>query len=161
VTTGYWRDPRATAEALSGGWYQTGDVGVLREGGYLFIVDRLKDMIVSGAENVYSIEVEDVLHRHPAVLEAAVFGVPDAVWGEAVHAVIVLRAEYDGCSETLVAELKEHCRRSIAGYKVPKAIDLQFEPLPKSGPGKILKRVVRERTAQALSLRAAQSNRSV
>jgi acyl-CoA synthetase (AMP-forming)/AMP-acid ligase II len=158
VTTGYWRDPRATAEALSGGWYQTGDVGVLREGGYLFIVDRLKDMIVSGAENVYSIEVEDVLHRHPAVLEAAVFGVPDAVWGEAVHAVIVLRAEYDGCSETLVAELKEHCRRSIAGYKVPKAIDLQLEPLPKSGPGKILKRVLRQRAAQALSLRAAQSN---
>jgi long-chain acyl-CoA synthetase len=158
VTVGYWRDPRATAAALSGGWYHTGDVGVLREDGYLFVVDRLKDMIVSGAENVYSIEVEDVLHRHPAVLEAAVFGVPDAFWGEAVHAVVVVHPEYAGSFESLVVELKEHCRHSIAGYKVPKAIDVQRELLPKSGPGKILKRVVRERTAQQLSSGSAQSN---
>ena len=114
----------------------------LDESGYLFVVDRLKDMIVSGAENVYSIEVEDVLHRHPAVVEAAVFGVPDPVWGEAVHAIVVLAP---GAAAVSGDELREHCRLTIAGYKVPKQIEVQLEPLPKSGPGKILKRVLRDR----------------
>ncbi|HEX4354191.1 MAG TPA: hypothetical protein VHZ95_14780, partial [Polyangiales bacterium] len=118
------------------------------DGGYLFVVDRLKDMIVSGAENVYSIEVEDALHRHPAVIEAAVFGVPDPFWGEAVHAVVVAAPAQMLRAELLAIELQEHCRRSIAGYKVPKVIDIQVEPLPKSGPGKILKRVLRERKAR-------------
>jgi long-chain acyl-CoA synthetase len=146
VTIGYWGDPAATAAALSGGWYRTGDAGLLREGGYLYIVDRLKDMIVSGGENVYSIEVEDALHGHPAVREAAVFGVPDLHWGEAVHAIVVVVAsEHLARAEALVTELKEHCRKSIAGFKIPKAIELQLEPLPKSGPGKILKRVLRDR----------------
>ena len=93
VTIGYWNNPEATSVALADGWYHTGDVGVLQEGDYLFVVDRVKDMIVSGGENVYSIEVEDVLCRHPAVLEAAVFGIPDDRWGEAVHAVVVVAVE--------------------------------------------------------------------
>lgn len=141
VTPGYWNNPAATAAALSGGYYHTGDLGYLDETGHLFVVDRLKDMIVSGAENVYSIEVEDVLYRHPAVVEAAVFGVPDPVWGEAVHAIVVLAPGAAASGE----ELREHCRRSIAGYKVPKRIEVELEPLPKSGPGKILKRVLRDR----------------
>jgi long-chain acyl-CoA synthetase len=117
----------------------------------LFVVDRLKDMIVSGGENVYSIEVEDVLHRHSAVVEAAVFGIPDPTWGEAVHAVVVVRAEHAAGHEDLAAELKAHCRKAIAGYKVPKRIDIQLEPLPKSGPGKILKRALRDPFWQAES----------
>jgi long-chain acyl-CoA synthetase len=148
VSVGYFRNESATLAAHSGGWYRTGDVGVLREDGHLFIVDRIKDMIVSGGENVYSIEVEDVLYRHPAVLEAAVFGVPDAHWGEAVHAVVVVRSDF-ARDDALAGALKDHCRRSIAGYKVPKAFDIQLEPLPKSGPGKILKRAIRERFWQA------------
>ena len=144
VTVGYWNNPEATAAALRGGSYHTGDLGLMRRDGHLFIVDRLKDMIVSGAENVYSIEVEDVLYRHPAVLEAAVFGIPDATWGEAVHAVVVVSAEHAARGEPLVSELKAHCRAAIAGYKVPKGIELQREPLPKSGPGKILKRALRD-----------------
>jgi acyl-CoA synthetase (AMP-forming)/AMP-acid ligase II len=144
VTPGYWNKPAETAAALAGGWYHSGDLGLLREGGYLFVVDRLKDMIVSGAENVYSIEVEDALYRHPQVLEAAVFGIPDPTWGEAVHAVVVVSAEHAARGAALIAELKEHCRTRIAGYKVPKRIELQVDPLPKSGPGKILKRALRE-----------------
>lgn len=144
VTAGYWGDPAASAAALAGGWYHTGDLGFLQEGDYLFVVDRVKDMIVSGAENVYSVEVEDVLYRHPAVLEAAVFGIPDDTWGEAVHCVVVVAVEPSGGRERLAAELKRHCRSEIAGYKVPKQIEIQLEPLPKSGPGKILKRALRD-----------------
>jgi long-chain acyl-CoA synthetase len=144
VTPGYWGDPGATAAALVEGWYRTGDLGLLQEGDYLFVVDRVKDMIVSGAENVYSVEVEDVLHRHPAVVEAAVFGIPDETWGEAVHCVVVVAAEPSGGRERLAAELKRHCRSAIAGYKVPKRIEIQLDPLPKSGPGKILKRALRD-----------------
>jgi len=154
VTPGYWGKPEATAAALRSGWYYTGDLGQQRADGHLYVVDRLKDMIVSGAENVYSIEVEDALHRHPAVLEAAVFGVPDPFWGEAVHAVVVLRPEHGplgGHDEALAHALREHCRTIIAGYKVPKRIDLLLEPLPKSGPGKILKRVLRDRFWQDVS----------
>ena len=140
VSPGYWANPVATEAAFRGGWYHTGDIGVLREGDHLFICDRLKDMIVSGAENVYSIEVEDALQRHPAVVEAAVFGVPDPVWGEAVFAIVVVAAP----SDDLAAELRDHCRGFIAGYKIPKKIELRVDPLPKSGPGKILKRTLRE-----------------
>jgi long-chain acyl-CoA synthetase len=103
----------------------------------VYLVDRARDMIVTGGENVYSTEVEDVLYRHPAVLEAAVFGVPDAKWGEAVHAVVVPRAP------VTVEALIDHCRAAIAGYKVPKDVDLRAEPLPKSGAGKVLKRELR------------------
>ena len=91
VMAGYWEDPEATATALHQGWYRTGDLGYLDDQSYLFLVDRAKDMIVSGGENVYSVEVENALYEHPAVLEAAVFGLPDERWGEAVHAVVVVR----------------------------------------------------------------------
>ena len=111
----------------------------MNDQGYLFLVDRAKDMIISGGENVYCTEVEEVLYMHPAVLEAAVFGVPDAKWGEAVHAVVVPRPGYAVDAATLIA----FCRAQIAGYKVPKQIDLRRDPLPKSGPGKVLKRELR------------------
>jgi long-chain acyl-CoA synthetase len=138
VMAGYWNKPEATAQALAGGWYHTGDLGYMDEEAFVYLVDRAKDMIVTGGENVYSTEVEDVLYRHPAVLEAAVFAVPDERWGEAVHAVVVLR------SDATEADLVAHCRADIAGYKVPKRIELRDEPLPKSGAGKVLKRELRE-----------------
>jgi long-chain acyl-CoA synthetase len=133
----YWNKPEQTAAVLKNGWYQTGDLGRMDENGYVFLVDRAKDMIVTGGENVYSTEVEDALYRHPAVLEAAVFGIPDDRWGESVHAVVVPRAH------VTPDELIAFCRERIAGYKVPKSIDLRSDPLPKSGPGKILKRELR------------------
>ncbi len=149
VTVGYWNDPAAGAEAIADGWYHTGDLGLMRDDGYVFVVDRKKDMIISGGENVYSIEVEDVLNRHPAVVEAAVFGVSDPTWGEAVHAIVVVREDGEVAHDELAAELRSHCRSFIAGYKVPKRIYVQVTPLPKSGPGKILKRALRERFSRA------------
>ena len=140
IMKGYWNKPEQTAEVLKHGGYYTGDMGYLDNDGYLFLVDRSKDMIVSGGENVYSTEVEDVLYRHPAVLEAAVFGVPDDKWGEAVYAIVVPRPENAQVDPT---ELIAFCREHIGGYKVPKGIDIQHEPLPKSGPGKVLKRELR------------------
>lgn len=141
VTVGYWNNAAATADALRGGWYHTGDLGYLNDRRFLFVVDRAKDMIVTGGENVYSVEVENVLYSHPGVAEAAVFGVPDEKWGEAVHAIVVLQAGVTVTGD----QLRAHCRELIAGYKVPKAIEISSEPLPKSGPGKILKRVLRDR----------------
>jgi long-chain acyl-CoA synthetase len=123
---------------LHGGWFTSGDLGYLDDAGYLFLVDRAKDMIVSGGENVYSAEVENALYSHPAVVEAAVFGVPDERFGEAVHAVVQTRSEVTG------DELVAHCRLTIAGYKVPRGVELRTDPLPKSGAGKILKRELRE-----------------
>jgi len=140
IMLGYWRQPEASAEALRGGWYRSGDLGRIDEDGFLFVVDRLKDMIVTGAENVYSIEVEAALVAHPAVAEAAVFGIPHPEWGEAVHATVALQdgAEVDG--ETLTA----FCRERIAGYKIPRSYDVVREPLPKSGAGKVLKTALRD-----------------
>jgi long-chain acyl-CoA synthetase len=140
VMAGYWNKPEQTDAVLRDGWYATGDMGRMDEEGYLFLVDRAKDMIVTGGENVYSTEVEEVLFRHPAVREAAVFGVPDARWGEAVHAVVVPR---DGSHPPAEDELIAWCRESIAGYKVPKRVEVRAEPLPKSGAGKVLKRELR------------------
>lgn len=140
VMLGYWNKPEATAKALRDGWYLSGDLGRLDTHGYLYLVDRARDMVVTGGENVYCTEVEEALYRHPAVLEAAVFGVPDEGWGEAVHAVVVPRSEV---GEVTADELREHCRALIAGYKVPKQIDVTDEPLPKSGAGKVLKRTLR------------------
>jgi long-chain acyl-CoA synthetase len=140
VTPGYWNKPSETAEALQDGWYSSGDLGYLDEEGYLFLVDRSKDMIVSGGENVYSAEVEEALYRHPAVAEAAVIGIPHERWGEAVHAVVTLAA---GTAVT-EGELVAHCGRLIAGYKVPKTVEVRTEPLPRTAVGKILKRDLRE-----------------
>lgn len=138
VMKGYWNLPEESQQALRSGWYHTGDIGMVDEDGYYFLIDRMKDMVVSGGENVYTIEVEDALYRHPKVQEAAVFGVPDPKWGEAVHAVVVPRGEVT--PEEIIAFL----RTQLAGYKLPKRIDLRLEPLPKSGAGKILKRDLRE-----------------
>ena len=140
VMQGYWNKPEQTAEVLKDGAYWTGDLGYMDEGGYVFLVDRSKDMIVSGGENVYSTEVEEVLYRHPDVLEAAAFGVPDEKWGEAVYAAVHLRPGTEGVTPD---DLITFCRDSLGGYKVPKGIDLHDEVLPKSGPGKFLKRQLR------------------
>ena len=142
VTAGYWNKPTETAAALRDGWFASGDLGLIDDGGHLFLVDRAKDMIVSGGENVYSAEVENALFAHPSVVEVAVFGVPHERFGEAVHAVVVLRAEPEDAG-AFTEELVAHCRRSIAGYKVPRSIETRTEPLPKSGAGKILKRELR------------------
>jgi long-chain acyl-CoA synthetase len=138
VMAGYWRKPEATAEVIRGDWYLTGDLGYQDDESYLYLVDRAKDMIVSGGENVYSTEVEDALATHPAVAEAAVFGVPDPRWGESVYAVVFARRP------VTADELVAHCRLQIAGFKVPRCVELHTEPLPKSAAGKILKRELRE-----------------
>jgi long-chain acyl-CoA synthetase len=141
VMMGYWNRPQETAEALTDdGWYRTGDVAYADEDDYLFIVDRAKDMIISGGENIYTTEVENAIYEHPAVLEAAVIGVPSEKWGESVHAVITVKPESALTAEEVIA----HCRERIAAFKVPSSVELRREPLPKSGAGKILKRELRE-----------------
>jgi long-chain acyl-CoA synthetase len=140
VMPGYWNRDSETAAVLDAdGWYHSGDAAYMDEGGYFFIVDRVKDMIVSGGENVYCTEVENALYEHSDVLETAVFGVPHEQWGEAVHAAVVLREGSEASAEDLV----EHCRELIAGFKVPRGVDFHAE-LPKSGAGKLLKRQLRE-----------------
>lgn len=138
VMVGYWNKPAETDAALVDGWYRSGDLGYQDAEGFFFLVDRAKDMIVSGGENVYCTEVEEALYQHTAVLEAAVFGVPDSRWGEAVYAVVVQREAVDR------DDLLQHCRALIADFKVPKHIELRAEPLPKSGAGKILKWELRD-----------------
>ena len=138
VCKGYWRDPDATARAFAGGWFHTGDIGVRDDDGYLFIVDRLKDMIVSGGENIAGSEIERVLYEHDAVLEAAVIGRPDERWGEVPVAFVVLRP---GGSVT-TEELVEHCRRQLARFKVPKDVTF-LDALPRNPSGKVLKRELR------------------
>ncbi|KKW65807.1 long-chain-fatty-acid--CoA ligase [Mycolicibacterium elephantis] len=140
VMLGYWNRPEETAAALRDGWLHTGDLGQMDERGYLFIVDRLKDMIISGGENVYPAEVENALASHPAVSVAAVIGVPDDRWGERVHAVVVLRAGHVVTEDAL----REHCRAFIGGYKVPRSVQFVAE-LPLSAAGKVLRRELRAR----------------
>ncbi|WP_113701786.1 acyl-CoA synthetase [Nonomuraea lactucae] len=139
VMLGYWNQPQETATALRDGWMHTGDSGYLDEHGYLYIVDRLKDMIVTGGENVYSAEVENTLAQHPAVASCAVIGVPDQQWGERVHAVIVLRPG----TTTTAEEIRAHVKERIAGYKAPRTCEF-VDTLPLSGAGKILKRELRK-----------------
>jgi long-chain acyl-CoA synthetase len=139
VMQGYWNKPAETAAALRDGWLHTGDAGWRDAAGHIYVVDRLKDMVITGGENVYSAEVEAALMAHPAVSACAVIGIPSALWGEAVHAVIVLRpgATSDGES------LREHCRTRLAGYKCPKSFDF-VDSLPLSAAGKILKTRLRD-----------------
>ena len=136
----YWKQPKATKEAFRDGWYRTGDAGHLDDEGYLHLVDRVKDMIITGGENVYSIEVENAISTHPAVAQVAVIGIPHDVWGEQVHAIVVLRPGM----EATVDEIREHARGSIAGYKVPKSVEFRTEPIPLSGALKPLKRELRK-----------------
>jgi acyl-CoA synthetase (AMP-forming)/AMP-acid ligase II len=138
--TEYWRKPEATAEAFDGGWYHTGDAGYLDEEGFLFLVDRVKDMIITGGENVYSVEVENAISSHAAVEQVAVIGIPHELWGEQVHAVVVRTADVVVTEEEII----EHARATIAGYKVPKSVEFRDEPLPLSGALKVLKRALRD-----------------
>lgn len=140
VMMGYWNRPDLTAEAIRDGWMRSGDGGCMDEDGYVYIVDRMKDMIITGGENVYSAEVEDTLHQIPAVVEAAVIGIPDEDWGERVHAIVRLRDGEDMDASTIIA----YCREQIAGFKCPKAVTFRDEPLPLSGAGKILKTELRK-----------------
>ena len=145
VMKGYWNAPEETAWSLRGGWQHTGDVCKVDGEGYLYYVDRKKDMIKSGGENVYSREVEDVLYTHPAVAGAAVIGVPDEKWGEAVKALVILKEGEKATPEELIA----HCRKYIAGFKCPKAIELR-DSFPKTSLGKINKLKLREPYWQGL-----------
>jgi acyl-CoA synthetase (AMP-forming)/AMP-acid ligase II len=144
VMRGYWNKATETAFALRGGWLHTGDAGYLDTQGYLFIVDRIKDVIITGGENVFSAEVESALGAHPAVSACAVIGVPDRHWGERVHAVVLLR---DGAVVT-PEELREHAKGLLAGYKCPRSVDF-VDALPLSSAGKVLKRELRDRHAAA------------
>ena len=143
VMRGYLGRPEETAQALRGGWLHTGDVGRFDDDGYLTLVDRVKDLIIRGGENIYPKEIEDVLHAHPAVLEAAVVGQPDPVFGEQPVAFVTLRPGHTAVPEDLI----EHCRPSLARYKVPRAVYIE-ETLPKNAVGKIAKPVLRERLRQ-------------
>src|SRR5277367_1019346 len=141
VMRGYWNNAEETAKAFRNGFFRTGDIGQQDAAGYFYILDRLKDMIVTGGENVYSGEVEAVIYGHPAVREAAVFGVPDSQWGELVMACVVLKAD-----ATLTAnDLIVFCRRSLASYKLPRHVEFSETDLPKNASGKVLKRTLRER----------------
>ncbi len=140
VMQGYWNKPEQTAEALLNGWMHTGDAGYMDADGYVFLVDRIKDMVITGGENVYSVEVEDALLQMPAVSQCAVIGVPDEKWGERVHAVVVLKDGESADAESVVA----HCKTLISGFKCPRSVDF-IDALPLSGAGKILKYKLKER----------------
>ena len=136
---GYLKLPEETAKAFRGGWYASGDIGYLDDKGYLFLVDRAKDMIISGGENIYSVEVENAIASHPDVLQVAVIGIPDETWGEAVHAICVVQEGSTPTADDVIA----HARTSIGGYKVPRSVAFRTEPLPLSGAMKVLKKDLR------------------
>ena len=139
VMKGYWKNPVATREAFfAGGWLRTGDAGYFDKEGFLYIYDRVKDMIVTGAENVYPAEVENALFGHPAIADAAVIGVPDPRWGEAVKAIVVLKQGVEATAEEIIA----YARDRIAGFKLPKSIDF-VAALPRNPTGKVLRRELR------------------
>jgi long-chain acyl-CoA synthetase len=137
---GYWRKPEETSRMLRDGWLHTGDAAWIDDDGFIYIVDRLKDMIVTGGENVYSGEVENAIFQHEGVRECAVIAVPDTQWGEAVHAVVVPKDGWTLDDQTVIV----HCRKLIAGYKCPRSVEIRTDPLPVSGAGKIMKAALRE-----------------
>ena len=139
VMQGYWKLPEDTAEAKRGGWMHTGDAGYMDAQGYVFLQDRVKDMIITGGENVYTIEVENAIALHPAVAQSAVVAIPDERWGEAVHAFVVCKPGQSATAEEIIA----HCKQHIAGYKCPRSVDF-IEAMPLSGAGKVLKRELRK-----------------
>jgi long-chain acyl-CoA synthetase len=140
IMRGYWRNERETSGVIRNGFFHTGDLGYQDTEGYFYIIDRIKDMIVTGGEKVFSSEVESVIYEHAAVLEAAVFGIPDQQWGELVAACVVLKTRANLTEEELV----RHCRTRLSPYKIPRHIDFSETELPKSGSGKVLKRILRE-----------------
>jgi acyl-CoA synthetase (AMP-forming)/AMP-acid ligase II len=140
VMLGYWKQPELSAQTLRGGWLHTGDGGYMDEEGFVFIVDRVKDMIISGGENVYSAEVENAIYEHAAVVECAVIGIPHEKWGEQVHAIVRCKAGDSVSEQALI----DHCHEVIAGYKCPRSVDFVSDPLPLSGAGKILKTELRK-----------------
>jgi len=137
---GYWRNPKATAETLRGGWLHTGDLGIMDEKGYVYILDRAKDMIISGGENIYSREIEDVILKHPAIHEVAVIGVPDETWGEAIKAIISLKPDQKATEDEII----NFCKQYMASYKKPKSVEF-IKEIPKNPYGKVLKRELREK----------------
>jgi long-chain acyl-CoA synthetase len=139
VMLGYWKNPELTAKALRGGWLHTGDVGMMDEDGYLYLMDRKADMIITGGENVYPKETEDALYEHPAVMECAVVSAPDERWGERVQAVVVLKKGKTATADELIG----YCRSKLAGYKCPKSLEF-WDELPKTAVGKILRRDVKK-----------------
>ncbi|HEU6450429.1 MAG TPA: o-succinylbenzoate--CoA ligase [Gemmatimonadaceae bacterium] len=147
VTSGYWNRPDATASAFVDGWFRTGDFGMLDEDGYLYVLDRREDLIVTGGENVYPAEVEGVLLAHPSVAEAAVIGVADAEWGQRVVAVVRLA---DGADRAVVEEFQSHCRASLAAYKVPREVRISGEALPRTASGKLRRGALRESTPESI-----------
>jgi fatty-acyl-CoA synthase len=153
VITGYWQNPAATAAAFADGWFRSGDVGYRDADGCLYVVDRKQDMIISGGENVYPAEVENVLFAHPAVKELAVIGVPDAVWGEAVCAVVV---PWDPAAPPSLEDLRRFCDGRLARYKLPRRLVVRGDALPRNPTGKLLKSRLRE-ALQAADLRSAES----
>jgi fatty-acyl-CoA synthase len=136
---GYYRDPDATAHALRDGWFHTGDMAVMDDEGYVLIVDRSKDIIISGGENISSVEIENCLYAHPKIFECAVVAVPDEKWGEVAKAIVVLKPGEIATAEEIIA----HCRVHLAHYKAPKTIEFR-DALPKGGTGKILKANLRQ-----------------
>ncbi len=141
VMKGYWDMPDATDKALRNGWMHSGDVGYMDEAGFVYVIDRLKDMIISGGENIYSAEVENVIYQYPGVAMCAVIGVPSDEWGESVHAVVVPRADADPMTAD---DIIAHCKQKLAGYKVPRSVEIRSQDLPLSGAGKILKTQIRK-----------------
>jgi O-succinylbenzoate-CoA ligase len=139
VMKGYWKDPEQTARALRNGWLHTGDMGYMDEDGYVFLVDRKKDMIITGGENVYPREIENLLFEHPVISDAAVIGVPDEKWGESIKAFVVLKEGAEAGEEEII----EYCKSSLASYKKPKSVEFLKE-IPRNPSGKVLKRVLRE-----------------
>jgi fatty-acyl-CoA synthase len=143
---GYLKNPKATQEAFAGGWFHSGDLAVMQPDGYVKIKDRSKDIIISGGENISSLEVEDVLYRHPAILAAAVVAQPDPKWGEVPCAFIELKED----ARATEAEIIEHCRAHLAHFKAPKRV--VFGPLPKTSTGKIQKFILREQVKSASAI---------
>jgi acyl-CoA synthetase (AMP-forming)/AMP-acid ligase II len=140
IMMGYWKNPKLTEEVLKGGWYHTGDMGYIDQDGYIFMTDRKADMIISGGENVYPKEVEDIIYQHPAVKECAVVSAPDTKWGEVVQAVVVLHPDKQAKAEEII----KHCKKHLAGYKCPKAVAF-WNDIPKSIIGKIVKKDIKKK----------------
>jgi fatty-acyl-CoA synthase len=143
---GYLKNPAATREAFAGGWFHTGDLGVLDPDGYIKLKDRAKDIIISGGENISSLEIEDVIYKHPAVLACAVVARPDAKWGETPLAFVELKPDAKVTAEELVA----HCRSQLASFKCPR--EIRFEPVPRTSTGKIQKHLLRDKVGSTTAI---------